>query len=91
MVDFSKYNKKEISQEEKFQIKIRDKKEIKKIAPEPEKKIDSLVESTKKELFNKSIELNSIKTIYANRYGSSTNMLLTDMKNAIINAWKKFP
>ncbi len=77
------------TQENKKQIKIQDKKEIKKIAPEPKKKIDSLIKSTKKELFNKSIELNSIKTIYANRFGSSTDKLKKDMQNAIINAWKK--
>jgi len=38
--------------------------------------------------FNKSIELNSIKTIYANRFGTSTNAIKEDMQNAIINAWK---
>lgn len=59
--------------------------EIKKIAPEPTKKIDLLIE---KKLYNKSIELNSIKTIYANRFGSSTDKLKKNMQNAIINAWK---
>ncbi len=37
-------------QEEKNQIKIQDKKEIKKIAPELEKKIDSLIEPKKLEI-----------------------------------------
>ena len=48
LVDFSKYNKKESAQEEKNQIKIH--KEIKKSAPEFEKKIDSLIEPKKLEI-----------------------------------------
>lgn len=38
--------------------------------------------------FNKSIELNLIKSIYSNRFGSTTNKILAHMKSKIINAWR---
>ena len=38
---------------------------------------------------NKSIELNSIKTLYANRFGSTTNMLKADMQKALIKKWNE--
>ncbi len=37
---------------------------------------------------NKNLELILIKSVYANRFGSTTNKLKSDMQKAIINAWK---
>ncbi len=37
--------------------------------------------------FNASIELNSIKTIYANRFGSSTNKRKAEMVEEIKKSW----
>ena len=50
------------------------------------------IEKTEKELkteINESLELNLIKSIYANRFGSTTNKILAHMKRRIINAWRK--
>ena len=38
---------------------------------------------------NKSIELNLIKSIYANRFGSTTNKLKKEMLKKIIDEWNK--
>ncbi len=38
--------------------------------------------------FNPSIELNSIKSIFANRWGTSTGQLKKPMVKAIIEAWR---
>ena len=38
---------------------------------------------------NKSIELNSLKTLYANRFGTTTNMRKVDMQKALIKIWNK--
>lgn len=65
-----------------------------KISPERKKiiiseqkipKLEKLNDSLK---INKSLELNLIKSVYANRFGSTTNKLKSDMQKAIIEAWK---
>ncbi|MFW9971905.1 MAG: hypothetical protein ACFFDF_17080 [Candidatus Odinarchaeota archaeon] len=38
---------------------------------------------------NKSLELNLIKSIYANRFGSTTNKVKKEMLKDIISEWKK--
>lgn len=39
--------------------------------------------------FNKSLELNLIKSIYANRFGSTTNKLKSNMQQSIMDEWQK--
>ena len=39
--------------------------------------------------YNQSVELNLIKSIYANRFGSSSDKIKPEMQNAMINVWKK--
>lgn len=60
------------------------------ILPEEPKIISKPIEITEKESYNKSLELNLIKCLYANRFGSTTNKLKSDMQKAIINKWKKY-
>lgn len=90
LVDFSKYQK-NVAPEPQIPIEVIPEKStqeshkiltVKKIEKQKTKpKIDAKPE------FNKSIELNSIKTLIANRYGSSTNKRLADMKKALIEVW----
>jgi len=56
--------------------------ETKKISPKISKPVE-------KESYSKSLELNLIKCLYANRFGSTTNKLKVEMQNTIINEWKK--
>lgn len=46
------------------------------------------IEKEPKTQVNKSLELNLIKSIYANRFGSTTNKTLEHMIRKIKNAWK---
>lgn len=52
-------------------------------------KISKPIEITEKMSHGKSLELNLIKSLYANRFGSTTNKLKSDMQIAIINVWHK--
>ncbi len=82
--------RKQILKEQEESKKIQDKKEQKmeflsqKLPGE--KKHDKSKQLPK---LNKSIELNLIKSLYANRFGSTTNKLKTDMQKAIIDEWKE--
>ena len=73
---------------EKAKQKLKEQKETEK---KPEVKHKKVITKKPEELpdLNKSIELNSIKTLYANRFGSTTNMRKTDMQKALINIWNK--
>lgn len=53
---------------------------------------ETVAETPEKDIkfeINKSIELNSIKTLYANRFGTTTNRTKAHMITKIINAWRK--
>lgn len=47
------------------------------------------INSVEKASINKSLELNLIKAIYANRFGSTTNLTKKQMVNKIIKSWKE--
>lgn len=60
---------------------------ITRIATKKAKEIEKTINSSGE--FNKSIELNLIKSLYANRFGSSTDKLKSHMISALINAWSE--
>ncbi len=80
LVDFSKYQKKEPIFKPSIEKAIN-------IIP-PKKIVVITAKKDTKPKFNKSIELNLIKSIYSNRFGSTTNKILAHMKSKIINAWR---
>ena len=45
--------------------------------------------SKNSESYNKSVELNALKVLYANRYGTTTNMTKAEMRRGLINMWQK--
>jgi hypothetical protein len=83
-----KLEEQETEKTPKKAVKIEKVEKVKKIHKIPFISVISEKAESKYEI-NKSIELNSIKTLFANRFGTTTNMRKADMVKALIKMWKE--